>query len=711
MATADPGEGWGTAAPIEIDESGDAWYPRVAIDDQGNAIAVWHQHDGVYYNIWANHYDAVEGWGIATVIDTENSGNAVGPQVGMDDNGNAIAIWSQNDGVMTNITSNRYVKGAGWGPPELAENYDLGSPFGPHLAVDRSGNAMIVWQQFNGSKESILSNRYEVGIGWGTPELVETDDTNNSYVHQVGLDASGNAIAVWVRHNGTSRNIMANRYVVGSGWGTPLLLENYNNINTYEPRVAVSDNGNAMAIWRQHDGLNYNLWVSRYEMGTGWDAPAVIEDNDVGSAYGYHVEMDDVGNAMVIWHMWDGTWQNLWAKRYDAVTGWGTSEIIETVDRDTEDPELSMNGEGIAMAIWTQNDGSLDNIWSNRYEPGFGWRTATLVETDSSGHAVRPHIAVSDNGNAVAAWQHTYISTKSIWANYMDVTPPFISITGPTDGTSTEIPTIFVSGVTEPDVQLTVNGIHIDVTPEGTFEFLLPLTEGINVIKANATDAWANWATDSVQVTYVNPVTVLEEELRDIQNELNETKKNLTAVENDLQNISNALQNTETNLTAIQNELGTVKTELDDSIDTLEKTRRYLEDIKHTLNSTQNDLNDTKNELDDMKNTLATLEIEFADVQDELANTKDELETNEAELDDVKKDLDAAATQILLLPLGILVILIIIQFVLYMNLAKKIGRKGQLPSELPEEPSQPESAKEHEETGIMDEETDLPPED
>jgi len=96
----------------DIDRNGkypDAYYPKIAIDANGNAVAVWSQYDGTRLNIWANRYVAGTGWGTAALIETDNAGAAVLPRVAMDANGNAIAVWVQFDGTRNNVWANRYV--------------------------------------------------------------------------------------------------------------------------------------------------------------------------------------------------------------------------------------------------------------------------------------------------------------------------------------------------------------------------------------------------------------------------------------------------------------------------------------------------------------------------------------------------------------------------------------------------------------------------
>jgi len=43
---------------FETDDAGGAFSPQIAIDTNGNAIAVWYQSDGARNNIWANRWVA-----------------------------------------------------------------------------------------------------------------------------------------------------------------------------------------------------------------------------------------------------------------------------------------------------------------------------------------------------------------------------------------------------------------------------------------------------------------------------------------------------------------------------------------------------------------------------------------------------------------------------------------------------------------------------
>ncbi len=47
--------------------------------------------------------------------------------------------------------------------------------------IDNEGNAVAVWRQNNGTLGSVWANTYTPGSGWGTAELTETVDFTLDY--------------------------------------------------------------------------------------------------------------------------------------------------------------------------------------------------------------------------------------------------------------------------------------------------------------------------------------------------------------------------------------------------------------------------------------------------------------------------------------------------------------------------------------------------
>jgi len=343
------GTGWGTAALIES-EAGTADSPQIASDANGNALAVWSQFDGTRTNVWANRYTAGTGWGTATLIEAA-AGSIGDPQIAIDANGNALAVWRQYDGTRESIWANRYTAGTGWGTAALIES-EAGTADSPQIAIDANGNALAVWKQSDGTSYSVWANRYTAGTGWGTAALIETNNAGDVEDPRIAIDANGNALAVWAQYDGTRTNIWANRYTAGAGWGTAALIESEAR-SAYSPQIAIDANGNALAVWRQYDGTRYNIWSNRYTAGTGWGTAALIETDNAGNAAGPQIVIDANGNALAVWAQHDGTRLNIWANRYTAGTGWGTAALIETDNADSASkPQISIDANGNALAVW-----------------------------------------------------------------------------------------------------------------------------------------------------------------------------------------------------------------------------------------------------------------------------------------------------------------------------------------------------------------------
>jgi hypothetical protein len=307
---------WGTAETIETGLL-NAISPRVAIDSSGNAIAVWQQNDGSVDNIMANRFDGTV-WGTAESIESVNTGDAAFPQVAFDSSGNAIAVWQQNDGSVDNIMANRF-DGTAWGSDAvLVEIEDAGDAVSPQVAFDSSGNAIAVWSQNDGTVDNIMANRFD-GTVWGTAESIEADAGDAAFP-QIAIDSSGNAIAVWSQNNVAETdpvdNIMANRFN-GTVWGTAESIE-ADAGNAASAQVAFDSSGNAIAVWSQNNVAETdpvdNIMANRFN-GTVWSTAESIEA-DAGNAASPQVALDSSGNGIAVWSQNDGADDNIMANSF-----------------------------------------------------------------------------------------------------------------------------------------------------------------------------------------------------------------------------------------------------------------------------------------------------------------------------------------------------------------------------------------------------------
>jgi hypothetical protein len=197
---------------------------------------------------------------------------------------------------------------------------------------------------------------------------------------------------------------MASNYN-GSTWSpTPVPLEGLSGF-FLDPHIAMNSSGNAVVVW--YESGQPNIYANQYVSGS-WLGASVISDPSDG--FGGHaiVAMDDNNTAIAVWEqegLTSGIY-SIWANRLSG-GNWGTAEKIETDDTgDALRPRIAMDANGNGMAVWDQWDGTRTNIWANKFDTtDFFWAGALLIETDNAGNAQWPWIAADPTtNNFVTVW-------------------------------------------------------------------------------------------------------------------------------------------------------------------------------------------------------------------------------------------------------------------------------------------------------------------
>ena len=411
-ASAMPGErAW--HAPERIDSgSYSTLKPQIAVNASGEAVAIWRQFDGVALSAWVSHRDPINGWDVPQAIETGNDGNVFHPQVAINDAGQVVAVWEQYDGTTYNVWANRYDPQSGWGTAERIEfnTIDGRIYFRPQVAIDPAGNALVVWQKSNGHAVSIWANHYDADMGWGTAELLEEVELSPAFDPRVAMDASGNGLVVWEQRDGRRFNVMANRYVAEAGWTGAVEIETAEG-SAFDPQIAMDRDGNAVAVWEQYDGERFNVWSNNFSPNTGWGAAQYVEQNPVGGGLYFRpqIAVSDEGHAVAVWQQFDGHNISIWANR-QVGGNWAQAKVIEPTDHASAfGPEVAMDPAGNAVVVWEQLDSGFKfgptSIWSTRYgiREG-GWSTPRPLETNDERPAINSQVGMDAYGNSVVLW-------------------------------------------------------------------------------------------------------------------------------------------------------------------------------------------------------------------------------------------------------------------------------------------------------------------
>jgi hypothetical protein len=405
--------GWGTAQLIDSGDLGDATWPRIAATESGDAFAVWLQSDGTLTSVWANRYVMGEGWEGPVMISAKGPMNTLEPDVAVDVNGNAIAVWfSYTDSMYYQVWTNRYSAGAGWGKAQSIDPAPTGGAMYPSVVCDRAGNAFAIWIDSG----AIVSSRYVFGKGWGGVEAVETHHVN-AQPPEIGVDAKGNAIAVWEDQTSSTYNIWSNRYVVGSGWGSEVLLETDDSGSAWKPKVALDDAGDAIAVWFQMEGPFFtppHIWANRYVANVGWGTAKLLDTGSACEAWNPRISLDGAGNAIAAWYEYDSSTykSTIWTARYFISSDWSLPEEINGRAGDST-PDLATNHAGQTMMVWL----SYGDVYASRCTMETEWEQPELISSIPLGGIQDTKVAINSDGDAIAVWYQWDGSRYDIWSN------------------------------------------------------------------------------------------------------------------------------------------------------------------------------------------------------------------------------------------------------------------------------------------------------
>jgi len=281
----------------------------------------------------------------------------------MDNNGNAIVVWSQGDGANRQIFKSEYRGGVWHHPASLSDNI---SPDGndtetySQVAMDNNGNAIIVWAQYvnGGSFSQIFKSEYRNGV-WTNPASLSDyiNPDGNAHSPKVAMDNNGNAIIVWRQHDGANYQLLKSEYR-GGIWHHPASLSNKispDGAAAGSPEIAMDNNGNAIIVWEQ----NSKIFKSEYRNGA-WTQPASLSDyiNPNATAYSPKVTMDNNGNTIIVWQQSGGIYKSEY--RNDV---WhhpaSLSDKISPDETSTRSPKVTMDNNGNAIIVWEQYDSAI----------------------------------------------------------------------------------------------------------------------------------------------------------------------------------------------------------------------------------------------------------------------------------------------------------------------------------------------------------------
>jgi len=443
--------------------------PQIAMDGNGNAIAVWQQSDGANTQIYMSDYNltAPNAWthptGLADNISPDGA-DAFNPQVAMGRNpaglgsDDAVIVWAQKDTTSPSTAKTQIFMSerrlGGWThPASLTANInpEATGAFAfedPTVAMDDNGNSLIVWRQLDGPTLGAnfpLLYVSEYRAGWTHPanEAASFSQAANEVRHSpdVAMGNNGEAIVVWRQYGGGGGNAFRvyRREYRAASWSavqnvstdsiTPRISGGYTG-----PKVAMDNSGNAIIVWEQtveeaqphpyfpstdpaDDPVEISqIFKSEYR-GSAWADPANQFDNisPAGlNAVNPKVAMDDNGQAIITWLQSDSRDSQLFKSEY-RLNAWtnptSLADNFTPSGGSVANNELAMDNSNNAIITWRQFDGFRSQVYKSEYRSSVWRHPVSLLDSISPGTSASvsstPAVAMDNTGDALILWSQS----------------------------------------------------------------------------------------------------------------------------------------------------------------------------------------------------------------------------------------------------------------------------------------------------------------
>lgn len=229
----------------QLSTSAPATTPQVAVSPKGMGLAVWTEiRDGSWYAVARKlRMDGTVGPAITL-------GNASGEftSVGVDRSGNYVATWVNGWSVVAKRIRSDATVSATKVLTSAIESY---AGFGrPRVAVDRDGDAVIVYRSGGGDRPQLWASRWSRGGTVHDPLRISPSTDNVDHHSAVATDLDGDSMIVWARRNSDGKLVLAGRRLSASGTRGSISALGAGD----RPDLALDDDGDGMLVYHTPDG-------------------------------------------------------------------------------------------------------------------------------------------------------------------------------------------------------------------------------------------------------------------------------------------------------------------------------------------------------------------------------------------------------------------------------------------------------------------------
>ncbi len=342
------------------------YWPQVAMDAQGNTVAVWTNDLTVFASKQVNG----KTWEPAQTLYTPTDGiELVTAGIAIDKEGNALAIWeAASKDCSTQYASYLPVNGTEWkslpNPFPTQPGY---SQMQPQLAFDQDGSVLAVRGGYINNSWRIQAARLESASASAWTPIKDLETTYANF-NRASVDSQGNAVVVWMDYASNAYVINSAKLLKGDTEWSKIITVKPSSTGGFGPMLAGDPAGNVVVLWKpiskkKTPTINAAYLPSGENQWVELPAPVTLEQY----ADRYNIILDGKNNAIAIWanHTNDFSLSQVQTATLSLTSTnpqWSAPVDLYSGKSSINQPMLSVDTQGDVLAVWGIEDGSTKGI-------------------------------------------------------------------------------------------------------------------------------------------------------------------------------------------------------------------------------------------------------------------------------------------------------------------------------------------------------------
>lgn len=395
--------------------------PTLAVDSDGNAYALWEDWRNGNADVYFAHCQ-VGGACSANVGIHEDTGTVAQyhPDVAMDEEGNAYAVWEDWRNGNSDVYFSHLPAGGMWASADqVNDDGGVAGQYDPKIGVVDSGNAHVVWQDNRNDTADIYAAHRSASGMWEANVQVSDPITDSSQRSpDIAVSDDGVAYAVWKSSDvpGSPENYISfAERPAGDTWGAVTrIVDQEGDDNSYEPSIAAAGDESlhvAWYAWSWSHGGGPNIYATRRSPAGIWSSDVLVNDDGEGTYLQWdpRIAADDNGNAYLVWEDERSDYGDIYFAIRPVTGTWSANERVndDVGTRSQYDPAIAVSGGGNAYAVWEDyRDAGLNIYFATRPTGGSWGGNSRINDNIDLASQYHPAIAVDDSDNATVVWEN-----------------------------------------------------------------------------------------------------------------------------------------------------------------------------------------------------------------------------------------------------------------------------------------------------------------